>query len=91
VSLGCAMEFNTFWGAYPRRVGKFKAEKIWRKLGESEQQAAIRGLELWKRSYQWSTEGSCGGLFIPYASTFLNQRRWEDEPWSGAFEEAKQA
>lgn len=78
--------FEQFWGAYPRRVGKFKAEKSWRKLSADEQMAALRGVILWKQSYQWSDAGSCHGLFIPYASTFLNQRRWEDEPWAGALE-----
>lgn len=83
------MGFDEFWHEYPRKVGRFKAEKAWKKLKSREQQAAIKGLRLWKRSYQWTDAGSCNGLFIPYGSTFLNQRRWEDEPWAGAFEEAQ--
>jgi hypothetical protein len=80
------MPFSAFWDIYPRRVGKFKAEKIWRKLSESEQQAAIQGVGLWKQTYQWQVGD---GMFIPYGSTFLNQRRWEDEPWTGAFAELR--
>ena len=76
--------FDDFWMEYPRKVGKMKAEKIWRKIPFAEQRAALQGLHLWKQTAQW--RGS-GGMYIPYASTFLAQRRWEDEPWTGAFKE----
>jgi DNA replication protein DnaC len=78
------MEFEEFWREYPRKVGRWKAEKNWWKLHENERVACIEGLRLWKQTAQWQ---SAGGMFIPYASTFLAQRRWEDEPWTGAFAE----
>lgn len=78
------MSFELFWKAYPRKVGRMKAEKIWSKLTFMEQELAVQRLALWKQAYQWNVSG---GMFIPHGSTFLAQRRWEDEPWTGAFEE----
>jgi hypothetical protein len=79
------MEFSSFWTIYPRRVGKMKAEKLWLKLSNDEQMDVLRGVTLWKKTYQWQL---ADGIYIPYASTFLAQRRWEDEPWTGAFQES---
>lgn len=74
---GCLLiSFSEFWEAYPRHVGKKVAQRCWDKLGIFEQQAVIDGLRLWKQSVDWQ----CEPIFIPHASTFLNQRRWEDEP-----------
>ena len=77
------VEFVVFWREYPRKVGRVKAERCWNKLPDYEQVSAIKGLRLWKQTAQWRNND---GIFIPYASTFLAQRRWEDEPWVGAFE-----
>ena len=76
--------FEEFWRGYPRKVGRIKAEKIWLKLPALEKVLAIRRLEMWKQTAQWQSQG---GMFIPYASTFLAQKRYLDEPWSGAFED----
>jgi len=78
------MSFDDFWKIYPRRVGRMKAERAWKKLPASEQAAVIHGVELWKQTFQWR---SMDGMYIPYASTFLHQQRWKDEPWDGAFGE----
>ena len=83
VSGGCMVDFELFWKRYPRKVGRMKAEKIWLKMGHSEQAFCIIGVNLWSQTAQWQ---SAGGIYIPYASTFLAQRRWEDEPWTGAFD-----
>lgn len=77
-------EFETFWRDFPRRVGRMKAEKIWRKLSDEERLKALQGLRLWKCTAQWH---QADGQFIPYASTFLAQKRYLDEPWVGAFEQ----
>jgi DNA replication protein DnaC len=76
--------FEVFWREYPRKVGRLKALKLWLKLSSTERKAVMEGLGLWKQTDQWQSNG---GMFIPYASTFLAQRRWEDEPWTGAFAE----
>lgn len=81
------MEFEEFWREYPRRVGKYKARLVWNRLGIFEHKAIMRGLKLWKQTEQWHADD---GKWIPYGSTFLAQRRWEDEPWAGAFEEVKE-
>jgi hypothetical protein len=78
--------FEVFWREYPRRIGRFKAEQMWKKMSAEEQQQAIRSLPLWKQTAQWQSEG---GAYIPHGSTFLHQKRFLDEPWSGAFEQPK--
>lgn len=79
---GC--DFDTFWNEYPRKVGKKVAERKWKTLGASDRDCALHGLRLWKQTVQWQ---SSGGMYVPYASTFLQQERWKDEPWTGAFSE----
>jgi hypothetical protein len=77
------LDFNGFWILYPRKVGRMKAERCWKKMGVKEQDLAVYGLKLWKQTAQWH---QADGQFIPYASTFLAQKRYLDEPWTGAFE-----
>lgn len=82
---GVSMElFEGFWHEYPRKVGRIKAQRCWIKLAQPEKEQVMRGLRLWKQTVQWQSNG---GTFIPYASTFLAQKRYLDEPWMGAFEE----
>ena len=69
--------FEIFWREYPRRVGKLKALKLWSKFRNDERQKAIEGVKLWKQTAQWHRHD---GIFIPYASTFLAQKRYLDEP-----------
>jgi hypothetical protein len=70
--------FDKFWSAYPRKVAKPEAMKAWIKhKPDAELLAAIlKGLEAAKRSKDWLKDD---GQFIPHPSTWLNQRRWEDE------------
>jgi hypothetical protein len=75
--------FEDFWHAYPRKVGRIKAHRCWAKLAQPEKELVMRGLRLWKQAAQWH---QAGGQFIPYASTFLAQKRYLDEPWNGAFD-----
>lgn len=78
------MNFLEFWREYPRKVGRFKAEKTWAKMSEEDRRKALAVMRLWKQTVQWQ---SAGGIYIPHGSTFLNQKRYLDEPWNGAFEE----
>ena len=78
--------FDRFWNAYPRKVGKPAALRAWRNLlrivsNPKTPHDLMAGLERWKATEQWQKDG---GQFIPYPATFLNQRRWEDEPLSEA-------
>lgn len=72
-------DFLEFWGAYPKKMGKGAAYKVFNKLKLSKQDKAdiLTALNWQKKSEQWLKEN---GQFIPYPATYLNQRRWEDEP-----------
>ena len=71
--------FDRFWGAYPRKVSKADAKKAFVKLNPDTElvEAMLRALDWQKRLPEWTKDG---GQFIPYPATWLNARRWEDEP-----------
>ena len=71
--------FDAFWQAYPRKVSKQAARKAWERLSPDEAllSAILAAVERDKQSDQWQRDG---GQFIPYPATWLNGRRWEDEP-----------
>lgn len=75
---GGAEGFEEFWDSYPRKDAKAQARKAWDKLKPDEEQRGriTSAVNAQRYSEQWSRDG---GKFIPYASTWLNQRRWEDE------------
>lgn len=70
--------FDGFWNCYPKKVGKATAQKAWEKLAPDEAlfEVIVQAVELQKRSPQWCKDG---GQFIPNPSTWLNQKRWEDD------------
>ena len=70
--------FEQFWAAYPAKKAKPAAVKAWAKLHPDEQMQAeiLAAIERERRSEQWTRDG---GRFIPHPTTWLNQRRWEDE------------
>ncbi len=72
-----AERFEQFWQAYPRKDGKVPAREAFDAagIGEGEMAKLLGKLEQYKRSAQW-TEAEC---YIPMASRFLKERRWEDE------------
>ena len=72
-------DFLEFWSAYPKKMGKGLAYKVFNKLKLSKKDKAdiLTALNWQKKSGQWLKEN---GQFIPYPATYLNQRRWEDEP-----------
>ncbi len=76
---GVESEFETFWKAYPKKVGKGAAEKSWKKIKAQGETLGfiIRALVWQKQSEQWKKEN---GQFIPMPATYLNQTRWLDEP-----------
>lgn len=71
--------FDGFYATYPRKVGKVAAGRAWLKLcPDGELQAKMAAaLDQQRESEQWKRDG---GAFIPHLSTWLNGRRWEDEP-----------
>ena len=70
--------FLAFWQAYPRKCGKADAEKAYLKLNPSRelQKTILEAVERNKASPGWNRDN---GKYIPYPSTWLNGRRWEDE------------
>jgi DNA-binding transcriptional regulator PaaX len=70
--------FPLFWEQYPKKVAKAAANKIWDRLKPNEElfTLILQGLEKAKKSEQWTMDNE---KYIPYATTFLNQQRWEDE------------
>lgn len=81
--------FDEFWQTYPNKVGsKIEAMKGYiraREKHKTSHEEIMKGLKLAKEQLWADTERK----FIPYASTWLNQERWNDEvdlpeenPWT---------
>lgn len=68
-------DFDMFWIAYPKKVGKEAARKAWAKANP-ELATVLNALEWQKVSPQWFKNN---GQYIPNPSTWINQHRWEDE------------
>jgi uncharacterized protein YdaU (DUF1376 family) len=70
--------FLGFWSQYPRKVAKPEAVKAWVKLKPDADlaDAIMAGLRKAKASRDWLKDD---GQYIPHPSTWLNQRRWEDQ------------
>jgi hypothetical protein len=73
-----ADRFVRFWNAYPLKVAKPRAERSFRKLAPDEPllEQILVAIDRQRRSREWRKEG---GEYIPHPSTWLNNRRWEDE------------
>ena len=67
--------FDAFWSEYPKKVGKESAKKAFAKVSEPVE-TLLYALKRQKCSIQWTKDG---GQYIPNPSTWLNQRRWEDD------------
>lgn len=72
------MMFNKFWTEYPKKIGKEPAFRSWCKLSLEEKLMSeiMAGLKKYKQTDQWQKEN---GKYIPHPTTWLNQKRWEDE------------
>lgn len=70
--------FDEFWKEYPNKKSRALAAKCWEKLNPDAALFAtiMAALGKHKRCDQWVKDG---GQFVPHPSTWLNQRRWEDE------------
>ena len=68
--------FEKFYEAYPRKVGKANVEKWFDKNKPDDDllKTMLDKLELYKKTKQWQDK-----QFIPHPTTWLNQKRWEDE------------
>ena len=68
--------FELFWNAYPRKQGKSKAYTAYNNIKPPRPTLTqiLSSIETHQKTDQWKTM-----RFIPLPTTFLNQRRWEDE------------
>jgi DNA-binding MarR family transcriptional regulator len=65
------VQFDQFWSAYPRKVNKKASEQAFNALKAKDRDAALKALG----TYEFSSEQR----YIPHASTWIRQRRFEDE------------
>lgn len=66
-------EFDDFWKAYPKKVGKDKALTAWNKK-KPPLIEVLEALQWQVISEQWKNG------YIPNPATYLNDGRWQDEP-----------
>lgn len=71
--------FDAFWSAYPKKRDRTKAKAVFSKMNVDEGLLAeiLKAIERQKHSPDWTKDN---GQFIPYPTTWLSGRRWEDEP-----------
>lgn len=67
-----AADFDAFWSAYPKKVGKGDAKKTFQRTNVAVE-VLISSVNEQKKSKQWK-EG-----YIPNPATWLRQERWEDD------------
>lgn len=68
--------FDTFWSLYPKKEGKRYAMKCFLRLSPADQAAAVAAIP--KHVRKWAAEER-EQQYIPDASTWINNARWEDE------------
>ncbi|MCC8157489.1 MAG: DUF6291 domain-containing protein [Oscillospiraceae bacterium] len=73
--------FDQFWQLYPKKVGKKAAFNSWNRIRPDEElfNKIIQAVTWQKESADWKKDG---GRFIPNPLTWLNQGRWDNEPFS---------
>lgn len=81
---GVSNGFDSFWQAYPKKIGKGAAQKKYGDLRRQGRlpplQQLLAAVEMQKTWDQWQKDG---GQFIPNPATWLNQGRWEDQSPEG--------
>ena len=74
---GYSAEFERFWEAYPRKVGKYDAYKAFEAAGiNGELNTVIAKITLSSKTRDWTKNE---GQYIPHPATWLHRRGWEDE------------
>ena len=70
------ISFDDFYKLYPRKISRSNAEKSFKKLNKRDKNLAYEGIIKYNKF--WAKEKT-EPQYIPYPSTWLNQKRWEDE------------
>lgn len=68
-------DFEAFWDAYPRHVGKDKARTAYNKVTVPVENI-VAAIERQKHSLEWTLDN---GKYVPYPATWINRGGWEDE------------
>ena len=70
--------FEEFWKAYPKKIGKGYAFECFKKIRVSRSllDTMLEAIAKQKKSDMWKRDK---GQYIPNPSTWLNQKRWEDD------------
>lgn len=68
--------FESFWKAYPKHIGKGEAYKAW-KQGNCEAKAEFILTAVGAQTAYFQAQGP---KYTPNPATWLNQKRWDDEP-----------
>jgi len=73
-----AQKFEKFWKEYPKKTGKDKSKKWFEKNKPDDElfELMMSQLERFKDTEDWKKQG---GQYIPYPTSWLNGKRWEDE------------
>jgi hypothetical protein len=71
--------FEAFWADYPKKVGKAAVMAWWARTNPNDDllMLILDGLDKWREV--WTSRGT-ELRYIPHPMTWLNARRWEDEP-----------
>lgn len=71
-------DFDEFWKAYPKKIGKHEARRAWEKMNGKRPSVdvVISKIEQLKNCDQWKKEN---GQYIPNPATWLNRGGWDDE------------
>ena len=67
-------KFDKFWTYYPRKVAKVAAQRSWKRLKAKDIDDIFSVYK--EHLIRWKYKDI---QFVPHASPWLNQRRWEDE------------
>ena len=70
------MTFEIFWAKYPRKIAKRLAREVFNRMPKEDQEMAIKAIDTHLK--HWKVEGT-EMQFIPHATTWLRQGRFEDE------------
>ncbi len=68
--------FEIFWKLYPNKKSRKKSLDVWNKISLEDQLKCIDVVPAHCAQEQWQRDN---GKYIPHPSTWLNQRRFDDE------------
>tara|TARA_R100001369_G_scaffold91021_3_gene131108 strand:+ start:2297 stop:2746 length:450 start_codon:yes stop_codon:yes gene_type:complete len=67
------LSFEAFWKLYNHKVKKVASEKAWKRLSKKDKMEAIKGIKSYNGMLSRKHQHKA------HASTYINQRYWEDD------------